>query len=114
MMRGESSGGVRRWLADFAFALSLFWAVIFTATFAHTHAHALPALARQAAVSAPLASQAAARPDRPFEARPQARPRHALLLFSLAFAAMAAFNLAIWRHLRRVYASQRRSGWRRG
>jgi hypothetical protein len=32
----------------------------------------------------------------------------------LAFAAMAAFNLAIWRHLRRVYASQRRSGWRRG
>ena len=114
MTRGESSGGVRRWLADFTLALSLFWAVMFTATFAHTHAHALPAFARQAAVSAPLASQAAARSDRPFEARLQACPRYALLLFSLAFAAMAAFNLAIWRHLRRVYASQRRSGWRRG
>jgi hypothetical protein len=38
----------------------------------------------------------------------------ALALLSLAFAAIAALNLAFWRHLRRVYASPRRSVWRRG
>ena len=38
----------------------------------------------------------------------------AWVLLSLAFAALVACNLAFWRHLRRVYASPRRSVWRRG
>ena len=37
-----------------------------------------------------------------------------LLLIGLTFSFMFAFNLAILRHLRRVYASPRRGGWRRG
>jgi hypothetical protein len=32
----------------------------------------------------------------------------------VAFALLAALNLAIWRHLRRAYASPRRGVWRRG
>jgi hypothetical protein len=40
--------------------------------------------------------------------------RQSLGLLSLAFALLAALNLAIWRHLRRAYASPRRGVWRRG
>ena len=39
---------------------------------------------------------------------------YAFALLSIAFAALVACNLAFWRHLRRVYASPRRSVWRRG
>lgn len=35
------------------------------------------------------------------------------LMFSLATAAIATLDLAFLRHLRRAYASQRRSVWRR-
>jgi hypothetical protein len=44
----------------------------------------------------------------------QSSPEQARLLLSIAFAALAALNLGFWRHLRRVYASPRRSVWRRG
>ena len=37
-----------------------------------------------------------------------------LVILGLTFAVMFTFNLAISRHLRRVYASPRRSAWRRG
>ena len=46
--------------------------------------------------------------------RADASREQGLLLLSLAFAAIVACNLAFWRHLRRVYASPRRSVWRRG
>ena len=39
---------------------------------------------------------------------------HTLILLSVAFAGLAACNLAFLRHLRRAYASPRRSVWRRG
>lgn len=35
-----------------------------------------------------------------------------LILLGLTFSLMFAFNLTIWRHLRRVYASPRREVWR--
>lgn len=35
-------------------------------------------------------------------------------VLGLTFATMFAFNMALVRHLRRVYASPRRNGWRRG
>ena len=38
----------------------------------------------------------------------------AILILGLTFSLMFAFNLEIWRHLRRVYASPRRGAWRRG
>ena len=38
----------------------------------------------------------------------------AILILGLTFSLMFAFNLALWRHLRRVYASPRRGEWRRG
>lgn len=37
-----------------------------------------------------------------------------MAVFGLTFATMFAFNMAFVRHLRRVYASPRRNGWRRG
>lgn len=40
--------------------------------------------------------------------------REELFILGLSFAFMFAFNLAIWRHLRRVYASPRRGAWRKG
>jgi hypothetical protein len=35
-------------------------------------------------------------------------------VLGLTFSLMFAFNLGLWSHLRRVYASPRRGGWRRG
>ena len=40
--------------------------------------------------------------------------RAAMLILGLTFSLMFTFNLAIWRHLRRVYASPRRGVWGRG
>ena len=37
-----------------------------------------------------------------------------ITVLGLTFATMFAFNMAFVRHLRRVYASPRRNGWRRG
>lgn len=36
------------------------------------------------------------------------------VLLGVTFALLFAFNAAVLRHLRRVYASPRRDGWRRG
>ena len=37
-----------------------------------------------------------------------------MTILGLTFSLMFSFNLLIWRHLRRVYASPRRGAWRRG
>jgi hypothetical protein len=108
---------LRRGAIDFALALTLFWLLTFAFSSHGGKAHAVPLYA------GPQAVQAAA-PDRvnrlalSFEAR-GSRPSlpnasQALGLLSLAFALLAALNLAIWRHLRRAYASPRRGVWRRG
>ncbi|MFM9942353.1 MAG: hypothetical protein ACKVP7_22955 [Hyphomicrobiaceae bacterium] len=49
-------------------------------------------------------------------ARPLQRPQQptAMIVLGLTFTLIFAFNLAFWRHLRRVYASPRRGEWRRG
>lgn len=113
---------LRRALADFALALGLFWAVAMGVGGDHTRAHAVPlpqigmeALHPYAGASSPAvlraddSRHAAASPLRAEASRGQA-----LALLSLAFAAIVASNLAFLRHLRRVYASPRRSVWRRG
>ena len=51
--------------------------------------------------------------NRPTFTAELARPS-AITALAIAFALMFTLNLAILRHLRRVYASPRRRGWRRG
>jgi hypothetical protein len=111
-----------RGLADFIIALALFWtAALITGVNLDDRAFAvpLPELATDQAL------RELAGPDPvSFHARgttslytPQEEPAHRLqtiMLLSLAFAGLAAFNLAFWRHLRRAYASPRRGVWRGG
>jgi hypothetical protein len=114
--------GLRRWTADFALAFILFWAVAlsFSAGDNRAYAVSLPALAKEAIQSdSAMSRPASLRGDRPSPAgqsihKAQTSPEQAFVLLSVAFAALAALNLGFWRHLRRVYASPRRSVWRRG
>jgi hypothetical protein len=108
---------LRRAALDFALALMLFWLLTFALSTHDGRAHAVPLYASPQGVQTP-----AERVNRltllSFESR-GSRPnppnaRQSLGLLSLAFALLVALNLAIWRHLRRAYASPRRGVWRRG
>jgi hypothetical protein len=107
---------VRRWLLDFAVVMALFWAFPYLFHASHNHAHAVPAPSRTTVVHDNVLVQAQAWNGQkirlPGEVR-AARTR-SMILLSIAVAALAAFNLAFLRHLRRVYASPRRGVWRRG
>ena len=112
--------GLGRWLADFSVALSLFWFGVFAFGGSQNHAHAIPLPTRAAAtVDRPIAlnvhdwGHAAQTELRILRESRQDHP-HTLVLLSVAFAGLAACNLAFLRHLRRAYASPRRSVWRRG
>ena len=108
---------LRRAAIDFALALMLFWLLTFALSTHGGKAHAVPLY------TSPQGVQTT--PERvnrltllSFESR-GSRPkspndRQSMGLLSLAFALLAALNLAIWRHLRRAYASPRRGVWRRG
>ena len=115
----EGSGELRRIGADFAFAFVLLCAATIALGASHSRAHAvpLPAIDSQAILegsSLPGLQTVAARGAAPRVHQVHASRPQAQLLLSLAFAAIMAFNLAFWRHLRRVYASPRRNVWRRG
>jgi hypothetical protein len=119
MLGSGERGSLRRLGADFALAFILFWAVALSLSAGQTPAHAvfLPALAKEAIQpDSGISSPASFRADQSSQAvhSAQTRPEQARLLLSVAFAAIIAFNLGFWRHLRRVYASPRRSVWRRG
>jgi hypothetical protein len=119
MLDTGKRGSLRRLGADFALAFILFWAVALSLSAGHTPAHAvyLPALAKEAILpDSSVSKPASFRTDQPSQAahKAQTSPEQARLLLSVAFAAIIAFNLGFWRHLRRVYASPRRSVWRRG
>ena len=108
---------LRRGAIDFALALMLFWLLTFALSTHDGKAHAVPLYANpQGAQTTPekvnrltLLSFETAAAILTF---PMSANRWALL--SLAFALLVALNLAIWRHLRRAYASPRRGVWRRG
>ena len=121
MLRGGGNDWLRRGIADFGIAMALFWTVAFFVNGDHSRAHAVaaPRIGEEtilnAAITAPASWQGAV------DGRAMSRSRRsdfdqrqALALLSVAFAAIIASNLAFWRHLRRVYASPRRSVWRRG
>ena len=119
MLGSGKRDGLRRLGTDFALAFILFWAVALSLSAGHTPAHAvyLPVLAKEAILPDPaVSSPTSFRTDQTGQAihKAQTRPEQARLLLSIAFAAIIAFNLGFWRHLRRVYASPRRSVWGRG
>jgi hypothetical protein len=119
---GKGRGrALRRGLADFILALSLFWVVALGASSdMRAHAVPLPSVSnhhvRSDGAVPSLASMRAAESDGVTYglARSSLGRRLDLVLLSLTFAALLAGNLAFWRHLRRAYASPRRSVWRRG
>jgi hypothetical protein len=111
---------LRRGLADFVLALALFWGVVLAVGGSDNRAHAisLPIIAKETILDAGapgLAGLQAAESRHAVHSfsKSEASREQALMLLSLAFAAIVACNLAFWRHLRRVYASPRRSVWRR-
>jgi len=117
---GTTRGGseLRRWTVDVLAALALFWGAVFLVSGDHSRAHAvpLPSIAKQSAsaAAAPVSARSAPSPREAHRPEAQASDRlQALALLSIAFAAIAALNLAFLRHLRRAYASPRRSVWRR-
>jgi hypothetical protein len=107
---------LRRAAIDFALALAFFWLLAFAVGSPGGKAHAVPLYAPQELPQ--LAPDSAHHLTvLSFEARGSRAGlahRQSLGLLSLAFALLAALNLAIWRHLRRAYASPRRGVWRRG
>ena len=119
MLGSGKRRSLRRWGTDFVLAFTLFWAIALSMGAGHTRAYAvyLPALAKEAILPDPAASGPAGfRADQASQSvhKAQSSPEQARLLLSVAVAAIIAFNLGFWRHLRRVYASSRRSVWRRG
>jgi hypothetical protein len=119
MLGSGKKDGLRRLGTDFALAFILFWAIALSLSAGHTPAHAvyLPVHTKDAILPDSAASRLATfRADQSSQAihKAQTRPEQARLLLSVAVAAIIAFNLGFWRHLRRVYASPRRSVWRRG
>jgi hypothetical protein len=123
-MFGKRSGRnseLRLILIDFVLAFAVIWLVVFTVGVARGRAHAegvstIGALVRTMAREN-LASAGVAAPDiapdiapdmaTPARKRTDAPRLPTYLLLSLSVAAMAALNLAFWRHLRRAYASPR-------
>jgi hypothetical protein len=121
MLRGGGNDWLRRGIADFGIAMALFWTVAFFVNGDHSRAHAVaaPRIGEEtilnAAITAPASWQGAVAGRAVSGSRSSGiDQRQALALLSVAFAAIIASNLAFWRHLRRVYASPRRSVWRRG
>lgn len=116
----------RRAAFDFLIVLAVFSAVIFGLEGGRWDAGAAPwqpplsyeQAARIGAVVPAPATQTALRSNR-YTATdglvsPVNQKRFTIILLGVVFSAIVAFNLAFWRHLRRVYASPRRRSWRRG
>ena len=99
--------GMRLIAIDVVLAFARIWASVLAGEFARSRAHA-EGLLHTAVVHAIADARVATGEDG--ELGPTAA---SYLLLSLAAAAVAAFDLAFWRHLRRAYASPRR-GRRRG
>jgi LmbE family N-acetylglucosaminyl deacetylase len=125
MLRDNANHWLRRGIADFAMAMALFWAVAFYVHGDHNHAHAITVPQITAAKSGGEAMMSVAVTHTNWPGAPEGRggrrqasididQRQAMFLLSFAFAVIVAVNLAFLRHLRRVYASPRRSVWRGG
>ncbi len=125
---------LRQAARDAGLGILVFLALAFAATFERDDSGAAvisgsfhaPAYALSFAADDPIATHATRpvmpatserlTPRRPSWQAPALGPERmaALALLGALFAAVFAFNAAVFRHLRRVYASPRRGGWRRG
>jgi hypothetical protein len=104
---------LRRVIVDFIGALAVFWLVALAVSALHSKAYAIampPLAAAAAQLEAPAGTVGL---DGAGSGLSPSAPPAALVMLSITLAAIAAFNLAFSRHLRRVYASQRRGVWRR-
>jgi hypothetical protein len=120
MAKGAGSRVLRRGLADFLLVFALFWALAAAIGVNQDKAFAvqLPtdinhAIMRDVAGPNPASFHVPGTTAMYLPQEDPAQRLRNLLLLSFAVAGMAAFNLAFWRHLRRAYASPRRSVWRR-
>jgi hypothetical protein len=119
-IEGGTGMRLRRGLADFILVLALFWTLVFVGSVNNGTAFAIglpkvgnEAIMRDVAGPDPVSFHAPGSTSLYLAQEDPRRPQ-TLLLLSVALAALVAFNLAFWRHLRRAYASPRRSVWRRG
>jgi hypothetical protein len=115
MVGHVNKAALRRAAVDFGLALGLFWLVAVAVTTQHSKAHAvtLPAIGQLQHVQTEGPSRLTLAWGPRANPPAQASSGQSLGLLSLAFAFLATLNLAIWRHLRRAYASPRRGVWRR-
>lgn len=121
MRIGGLQSGLKRGIADFTLALALFWAVVLLAGVEsddRAYAVPLPELTAAEALlelggSNPASFHVPGTTSLYLPSEAPAQRNKELGLLSVAVATIAAFNLAFWRHLRRAYASPRRSVWRR-
>jgi hypothetical protein len=127
-LEGRTGRRLKRSAVDFLAALALFWLAALALGGPPSRAYAI-ALPPSAATPVDAAARAVSiynNDSQPGDLRARdlgprlaplsagALPPQALILLSITVAGIAAFNLAFCRHLRRVYASQRRGVWRRG
>jgi hypothetical protein len=120
MPRDGGHNWLRHAIGDFALAMALFWGAALYVIGDHNRAHAVaaPRIGKETILDAAAPASAGWHAGMPRAARPgpkvDAGGWQPLALLSVAFAAITALNLGFLRHLRRVYASPRRSVWRRG
>jgi hypothetical protein len=113
------NGALRLIVIDFVLAVALIWTSVLVAGLARGRAHAAGpatagALVQSLAAHAPQSQPVGVQGARYTRERVGSSRLETYLALSLSVAALAALNLAFWRHLRRAYASPRRSRWRRG
>jgi hypothetical protein len=113
--------GLRPIVIDFVLALALIWTAALAASIGHSRAYAgrppvIGAGSVRTAAGASLGGLVTGAGSQASDTLHHVRTQRlqTYLLLSLAVAALVAFNLAFWRHLRRAYASPRRGTWRRG
>jgi hypothetical protein len=119
----NAAQSVRAFIKDFIIAFTAF--VIISGSFNVDKSNAFPApVPAELTLPVALGGQTAAvdtaalqliafAPRSPFADDVLPSRQSILLLLSLVLATLTAFNLAVWRHLRRVYASPRRGSWGR-
>jgi hypothetical protein len=118
---GGARAGLRLILIDFLLAFALIWGTVFTVAFARSRAHAAGApglgavvgaiAGREGGLSAGVTAPGAPVPQpRSYTGGPVGATAVATyLLLSLSVAALAALDLAFWRHLRHAYSSPERA-----
>jgi hypothetical protein len=118
MTRREAKKGLTRTLRDFFISLGVF-ALVVVVTSADGSGSPWSVLAEPANIAQMMSSDVDGAwsridlvPDHSQSVYRGTNRGTAMLILALVFSSIVAFNLWFFRHLRRVYASSRRSEWR--